>query len=355
MEARLPSVAHLSLEGCTVELADGSSDGRGVQILLYTGAPVERGPYQMVFDLDGMEVPNAQVPLLFAHDSERPIGYADPGGISTQGALRVDGQLLGNEDAEKVRQDAADGLQWQASMGVRLLDARFVDEEDALIVNGRMFSNGYLISKSRLLEGSVLTLGADGNTRSQILHMSAEDGGTVPVVAGKDSKMSETEKAGEATQVDVRGDLAAFLGHFPANRKGWAAEQFAANRPLVECLSEELARKNTETEANAAKLEDAQARLATVASAGFDGTPPAPAAEPETFEALDLVAMGVDRYTALADVAELTAPEWQKLSFADRKEFSRKARGVGSEEWAALRKHEALGHIRVNWDASKGF
>lgn len=353
METTLPAVAHLALDGCTVELGDAA--GERLEILLYTGAPVARGPYQMVFDLAGMEVPNAQVPLLFAHDPERPIGYAEPGGISTQGALRVSGKLLGNADANKVRNDAADGLQWQASMGVRLLDARFVDEDEQCVVNGRPFSNGYLISKSRLLEGSVLTLGADGNTRSKVLHMSAGDWGSVPVAAGKDKRMSDTEQGQAAPQVDVRGDLAAFLGHFPTDRKGWAAEQFAAGRDLTACLSEELKRKTDEVAAEASRLADAEARLATVAAAGYAGEVPSPAAEVESLEEIDLVAMGVDRHTALNDVVELVTPEWQRLNVADRREFSRKARGAGAQEWAALRKHEALGHVRVNWDAQKGF
>lgn len=352
MERELPAVAHLSLEGCTVDLAEGEGKGCDLEILLYTGAPVDRGSHQLVFDLGGMEIPNKQVPLLFAHDPERPIGFAEPDGISTLGALKVRGTLLTNSDALKVVEDAKGGLQWQASMGVRLLEARFVDEDERLSVNGREFSNGYLVTKSRLLEGSVLTLGADGATRSDVLCMSAEGEGTVPVSAGRQEEHMSDEKV---TQ-DVRGDLAAFLSAFPEERQGWAALQFANGRNLTECLTDEVKRLADERKADADRITDAEARLASVASAGFRGEAPAPAAEVETFATVDLVAFGLHRNTSIADVASLTAPEWNKLSAGDRQEFARKTQGqAGAADYAACRKYEALGLVRVNWDAGKGF
>jgi hypothetical protein len=296
-----------------------------------------------------MEVPGKQVPLLFAHDPERPIGFAEPAGISTDGALRVTGTLLGNDDAQKVKQDAADGLKWQASMGVRLLEAKFVDEDETLTVNGHEFSGGYLVTKSRLLEGSVLTLGADGNTDSRVLHMSASEG-TVPVDTGREDSMSD-----ENVTQDTRADLAAFLSAFPESRQGWAALQFAAGRDLTECLTDEVKRMSNENKADAEKLADAEQRLATVATAGFQGEAPAPAAEVETFQAQDLISMGVGAETSIDEVAELTADEWQKLSALGKREFRRKARGVGAREYAAARKYESLGYVRVNWDSKKGF
>lgn len=345
MDHEIPAIAHLSLEGSTVNLAadDKSCD---LDILLYTGAPVDRGPTQMIFALEGMEVPQKQVPLLFAHDPERPIGFAEPDGITTDGALRVAGTLLTNSDALKVVEDAQAGLKWQASMGVRLLEARYVDEDETLSVNGRDFSNGILITRSRLLEGSVLTLGADGNTSSSVLHMAAGEG-TIPVQAGTEDCMSD-----ESVTQDTRADLAAFLSAFPESRQGWAAQQFAAGRDLTECLADEVKRLAT---ANA----DADAKLASVASAGFQGTAPAPAAEAETFAEVDLVSFGVDRNTPIADVAHLLDGEFARLSAGDRHAFAQKAKTSqyfnAPEAYAAYRKHVALGHVRVNWDAGKGF
>lgn len=346
MERILPAIAHLSLDGCVANLAaDGES--ADLDILLYTGAPVDRGPTQMVFDLSGMEVPNKQVPLLFAHDPERPIGFAEPSGISTHGALRVRGTLLTNSDALKVVDDARAGFKWQASMGVRLLEARYVDKDECLSVNGHEFSDGYLITKSRLLEGSVLTLGADGNTSSSVLHMAASDG-TIPVQAGNEESMSD-----ETVTQDTRADLAAFLSAFPESRQGWAAQQFAAGRDLTECLTDEVKRLASD---NAT----AEARLASVATAGFQGNAPAPAAEVESFAEVDLVAFGIGRGTAISDVAELLDGEFAKLSAADRREFSKKANTPNSnfnarEAYAACRKYEALGLVRVNWNEGKGF
>lgn len=352
MERELPAVAQLSLEGCTAELADGEN-AADLNILLYTGAPVDRGPTQMVFDLAGMEVPSKQVPLLFAHDPERPIGFAEPGGISTQGALRVRGKLLTNKDALKVVEDAQAGLKWQASMGVRLLEARYVGDDEHLTVNGHEFSDGYLITKSRLLEGSVLTLGADGNTSSSVLHMAAGEG-TIPVQAGNEDCMSD-----ETVTQDTRADLAAFLSAFPEDRQGWAAQQFAAGRDLTECLTDEVKRLASARAEESTKLADAEARLSSVATAGYAGTAPAPAAEPETFSEVDLAAFGISTDTPISDVAELTADEFAKLSVGDRREFSRKAksgRGFNAHEaYAACRKYEALGLVRVNWNEGKGF
>lgn len=344
MDTHLPAIAQLSMDGCTAQLANADDpDSGAVEILLYTGSPVPRGGSQLVFDLEGMEIPAGQVPILFAHDSERPIGYATQ--VSTAGALRLSGQLLSNPDAHKVRRDARDGLQWQASMGVRLLEARYVDADEKLTVNGHEFSDGFLVSRSRLLEGSVLTLGADGATRSDFLRMSAE-AGTIPVVAGTEVSMSSE------TAQDVRGDLAAFLGHFSEDRQGWAALQFAAGRELVDCLSEELARVNKGREAEAeeasARLAEAEGRLAAVASSGYQGQPPAVAEELDT-TAVNLVDYGSALLSmSIDDVAELVAAEWGRLGLHERVAFAGQ-HGADLRDYAALRKHEAAGHVRISW------
>ena len=65
---------------------------------------------------------------------------------------------------------ADQGLRWQASMGVRLKEAEFVDDGEARVINGRTFKGpGLHVTKSLLKESSFVPLGADSSTRAAVL------------------------------------------------------------------------------------------------------------------------------------------------------------------------------------------
>ena len=82
---------------------------------------------------------------------------AGPGTISAAGPA-----------AREIVDAARNGFPWQASVGVEVLDRRRVAAGETVVVNGRSIKaegNGFmLVSKGRLREVSIVSLGSDGNT-----------------------------------------------------------------------------------------------------------------------------------------------------------------------------------------------
>jgi hypothetical protein len=65
---------------------------------------------------------------------------------------------------------------------------------------------------------------------------------------------------------------------------------------------------------------------------------------------VDLLALGVGKETPLDEVERLVAPEFARLSPADRREFVRKSRSPqAARDYAAFKKYAALGLVRVLW------
>lgn len=193
-----------------------------IDVDLYTGAPVQKYGIRMVISLDGMEVPSRQIPILNAHDHGVPIGYATK--TTKSPSLRMQGLVFDPSDDELpedsrkavmgIRAAARQGFHWQASMGISFQQVLRVNDGESMKVNGAQFEGpGFVVTKSTLLEGSVLALGADGDTRSTLLSLSSERG-TVPVTS-RESTMTKGDS------------LHVFLAAFPG-RTGWAAELYAS-------------------------------------------------------------------------------------------------------------------------------
>jgi hypothetical protein len=331
-EKQLPATARLVAcgEADFVQLAgDEGKRRRGINILLYTGAPVARYGTKLVFDLSGMEVADRQLPVLFSHDPERPIGFSARKDVETTPKLRVKAELL---DATKfeaqhpvreaiglVEQAAEQGYRWQASMGVRMTEVRWLDEGETRECNGTDFKGpGYCVTKSQLLEASVLALGADGKTQSTVLELGEDAGDSVPVLLS-------------TTRSKPNMDLKTFLAAFPANRRGWAAERFAEGKTSIAEVKAELADiLLTENESLAKEKAEADAKLELVARDGHEGEAEFSGTD-EQLEAGD-GRVDLSEHTLLSFVgesgAELKAtvnaqlePEWKKLHAEERKAF----------------------------------
>lgn len=315
---------------------EGSRTRRSFDILLYTGAPVARWGTRMVFDLGGMTIPNRQLPVLFAHDPERPIGFSSEKPTTTKG-LRVKATALDNQDARFVQDQADQGLKWQASMGVRLTEVRYLEEGEVREVNGADFKGpGYVVTKSVLLEASILTLGADGDTQSVVLRQN-DAGGAAPTPTPQERPMISLKE---------------FLAAFPQNRRGWAAEKFAdlntEGMTLAQAVAAVKAQLADELLAERGKVDEelaeAKKRLEVLGSEGLkeEETPTFSGSDQPGTDKVDLEAYG-ERLAEMprAELKELLKPEWLRMKPTDQIEFG------DFDNYAAYRRASAQGRVTI--------
>lgn len=142
-----------------------------IEIKAYSGGVLHiDGRGAVLIDLSGMELPGS-VPLLADHQNnlESLIGSGEA--VVRQGQLFVMGTLAQTDSAKQViaLSRAAD---LQASVGVQVVESRFVREGEQVTANGRTHTaeaDGLtFVSKSILREVSILPLGADANTEVSI-------------------------------------------------------------------------------------------------------------------------------------------------------------------------------------------
>lgn len=142
---------------------------RPIHLDLYSGGPVGGFFGDMIVDLAGMSVPEGKVPILRGHDSDKLVGN----GFATKTASKIDihGEAFRElPDTVNIEKAVAVGFQFQASMGFSIEKIRFVEDGDSEQINDRTFDGpGLIVSKSTLLEGSVVPLGRDRNTASTLL------------------------------------------------------------------------------------------------------------------------------------------------------------------------------------------
>ena len=103
-------------------------------------------PVQLVHEPDAVELPRS-IPLLWQHDMSQPIGKIDNFSID-RGKIRGRFSFSNNSKAQEVWRDIEDGFLSDTS--VKAVPDEYDDEDDLIRV-----------TKWHLIEGSVVTIGAD--------------------------------------------------------------------------------------------------------------------------------------------------------------------------------------------------
>ena len=156
--------------------AEGKPNARPTfSILAYAGGPINVGfGRPVVIDVSGVRA-NQATPILLDHDSRQIVGQSSSVQIM-DGQIRLDGRVMGEEDASKrVASLARDGFQWQASVGMSVSRYERVDENQTVKVNGREFSGPLLVARAaRLGEVSFVAVGADENATAKVAASAAE-------------------------------------------------------------------------------------------------------------------------------------------------------------------------------------
>lgn len=145
-------------------------------ILAYSGGPINLGfGRPVVIDVSGVRA-NQATPILLDHDSTRIVGQSTSVQIM-DGQIRLDGRVMGEEDASKrVASLARDGFQWQASVGMSVSRYESIGADQSIKVNGREFSGPLLVARAaRLGEVSFVAVGADENATAKVAASAAGD------------------------------------------------------------------------------------------------------------------------------------------------------------------------------------
>lgn len=169
----LPADCNLTLAPSTVRASEGDSGppvtGRRFRLVAYTGVrmrPLYWGD-DVVVDLDGVEVAGSTYPLLLDHwpDVENVLGQTDKVTVAG-GIVTAEGEIVAvGEDARGAVALADAGYKFQASIGLAVLSAEYVERNASASVNGRDEAGPVVIvRKSRLKEISATVLGADDAT-----------------------------------------------------------------------------------------------------------------------------------------------------------------------------------------------
>lgn len=140
-----------------------------VTAVAYTGVQlvVAGYPTPVVVDMDGLDHASP-VPLLFEHDRKAILGQ---GSVTRAGSeLLLAGSLQGDSpEKQNVLNLARDGFSWKLSVGVYPTKVEKVAAGQRVTVNGKQFVGPLAVVRAgKLIEVSILAIGADPNTSLQI-------------------------------------------------------------------------------------------------------------------------------------------------------------------------------------------
>lgn len=176
IQAAVKKSRTLRLGGKAVlQAAAGESAAPAVEILAYNGGelPVEGFALPVILDVAGLDVPDQVRPILIDHDDseEGVLGQTNRIDVDrATGVIKATGVALGvSGKAVRVKQLAASGYQWQASVGALVWDEQLIPAGQTVEVNGRRFSGPVIVGrKSTLREISFVPTGADDTTAAHI-------------------------------------------------------------------------------------------------------------------------------------------------------------------------------------------
>lgn len=192
---------HLIVTGAPLALEAAADAGAAPRVTgtAYSGGPMSVARVgKVAIDLASLELPD-RVPLLADHKADvgSVIGHATA--RVEGGRLTIEGTLSGTGPAaQQIRESAANGFRWRASVGVKGFALRRVGNGETALVNGQAVTGPLSITEGgRLYEVSVLALAADDTTELTI--SAAFHGGTnmsdeQPSLTYDDGQAAERER-----------------------------------------------------------------------------------------------------------------------------------------------------------------
>lgn len=284
----------------------GDQQKRRFRIKLYDGK-VKKHWYwgNLAFDLAGMRLAKKQVPLLYAHDTDRRIGVTDRAAFD--GALVLEGVALDNDAARQVLADADAGFPFEGSLQFDpyASEFRFVKENETAVVNGHKLTGpGTVFTKTVIREGSVCVFGAlsgcktdafDHQTNHHQNSLEERDRPMLTINELKESSpdvynavLAEGRTAGETAAAERFAAIAKACGDDAA----LACECFAAGKTDAEALAARNDKLTAALAAERQKLADLAAKPAAGSTQAAAPTAPPTAPDKADIEFADDVNNG---------------------------------------------------------------
>ena len=169
-------------------------------MVAYTGGPMKIAGwrYPVVVDLAGLAIPSQSRPVRFGHDATSGVGHTDR--IAVENGRLIAAGVVSRDTAaaREIVVSARNGFPWQASIGAAVEQFEFVQEGQAVTVNGREFQGPVnVVRRATLGEISFVDLGADGQTSARLAAAAKEKG---IMDATKTDKQDEIVAAGSGKE-----------------------------------------------------------------------------------------------------------------------------------------------------------
>ncbi len=172
IEAEAPGDFRFLEAAASAEGSEAAAPLRRFTMTAYTGGKLLLAGFDfpVVVDLSGLKVSNKSRPILRDHDAARIVGHTESIDISS-GSIRLAGVISGSNDhAREVTASGDNGFPWQSSIGAIAQRVVYVDQGEAVEVNGRRFNGPlYVARQATLREVSFVALGADDQTVTRLI------------------------------------------------------------------------------------------------------------------------------------------------------------------------------------------
>jgi hypothetical protein len=211
----LDLVAAMQIDVAAADAAGGKTPLPRFTMVAYTGGPMKIAGwrYPVVVDLAGMAIPSQSRPVRFGHDATSGVGHTDR--IAVEGGRLIAVGVVSRDTAaaREIVVSARNGFPWQASIGAAVEQFEFVQEGQAVTVNGREFQGPVnVVRRATLGEISFVDLGADGETSARL------------AAAAKEKEIMD------ATKTDKQGDTVAAGAGNPGAGKETPAVQAGTDK-----------------------------------------------------------------------------------------------------------------------------
>lgn len=179
----------LSSDAVTVGQSTDDKKARTFTGVANSGKPFNYGGQRAIIDLSTLSF-HEKVPALLLHDRDNRVGF---GTLKVENhQLLMSGSLLGNEQAQKIAQDADDGFPFQMSVHVQAGSTEELTGSQTAEVNGQTVTAPILILRHcKIPEVSFTPTGVDSETSAIVL---SDDPSNPNPTSSKGENMNEIEQ-----------------------------------------------------------------------------------------------------------------------------------------------------------------
>ncbi len=217
----------------------GEGESPILSMIAYSGKIIKGHWYwgDLAIDVAGMKIPKSNIPILEDHMTDKKIGFGSFEVNDKYQLVNKKATFVDTPDAMEFIKLSSQGFPYEASIYARPTRIQRLGEKEETEVNGfTMKGPGTVWRESVLKECSVVTFGADPNTKSAAM---AEDEEVVMEVMSKE-KQQEVNKEASMDLEKLKAELPELYEQVVAIGKAEAATAFAAEKATLEAKITEL-------------------------------------------------------------------------------------------------------------------